>query len=200
MMKFVKTILLTASLSALATSCGGDNSGANNPFNSKDQISKEAAQELIATWLNELDTSCYYLAQVNYSVDEHTPGFTGVKYYEAEYQGQYRSEYEYYHFVYKSGTLNPDKSNVTEQEVEASLTIGNGLSYVNNTFSSRYNYLYYYDGTNFSLFDYEKFEDGTGYIILTMDKRGLISYEEMYEADSQYYSKEIINATFTELH
>lgn len=201
-MKLTKGLLFLVSLSMLATSCGGDTpSSGGNPFDPNTKLTKEAAQRLINTWINELDTSAYFLANVNYSVDEKTPGSTGLKYYQANYLGQYDSDNRYFMFLYSEGSLMPEKSNVGVQEVEASLMIGNGLAYINDTFDSRYNYSYYYDGNNFSLYDYEEFAgEGKGYIILTMDKRGLISYQEMYEADSQYHSKEIISATFSEMH
>ncbi len=167
-MKLTKGLLFVISLSMLATSCGGDTpSSGGNPFDPSTKLTKEAAQRLINNWINELDTSAYFLANVNYSIDEKTPGSTGLKYYQANYLGQYDS----------------------------------GLAYISNTFNTSYNYSYYYDGNNFSLYDYEEFAgEGKGYIILTMDKRGLISYQEMYEADSQYFSKEIISATFSEMH
>lgn len=200
-MKLTKGLLFAISLSMLATSCGGNTpSSGGNPFDPSTKLTKDAAQRLISTWINELDTSAYFLANVNYSVDEKTPGSTGLKYYQANYLGRYDSN-GYFTFLYSEGSLVPEKSNVGVQEVEASLMIGNGLTYINGTFDSSYNYSYYYDGNNFSLYDYEEFEgESKGYIILTMDKRGLISYQEMYEADSQYYSKEIISATFSEVN
>lgn len=190
-------------------SCGKKDTGSknHNPFDSKYEITKQRASELVETWMTSLSKTAVYTAHLSSSTIQK--GSQNVdKHYVADYSGHFEEtvsmdgRYDaYYDLTLVENSLVSEESNISESEVPQRSSCAKGLSVAKGCYTQesdvvKYRY-YYYSDEKFGIYCSYNENGISSYMILIMDNNGLVSYSEDFESDGKNTWKEIRTATST---
>ena len=204
-----KIFVLSALLLVPLISCGKKDTGGknHNPFDSKYEITKQRASDLVETWMTSLSRTAVYTAHLSYSSVLKSSQNVD-KYYVVDYSGHFEEttsisgRYDaYYDLTLVPNSLVAEESNISESEVPQSSYCGKGLTVAKGCYTSgddvvKYKY-YYYSDDKFGIYGSYSENGISGYLIRIMDKNGLVSYSEDFEAEGKNSWKAIATATFT---
>ena len=183
--------------------------GSHNPFDAKYEMNAATTTVLVDSWMASLDKTASYRAHISYSSRENV-GSLVTKYYVADYDSSFEEDnfqdtgYQaYYQFQYVEGSLDASKSNISEEQVYPYSNCGRGLATIKSKLNYNNPYLtyryYYYNDNKIGVYGSYSQGSSNGYFIQIMNKNGLVSYEETYEAEGAYTYKYIEEATFEPL-